>query len=68
MLDPATRKATGYYCVLGVTLWDVHVNGFTQYNLIAGLLLAGVAGITGIAELIHGKGRPGTGPGPAEEG
>lgn len=54
MLNPATRKATGYYLALGVTVYDVFTHGFNQWNAVALLLLAGVAGVSGLAELIHG--------------
>lgn len=58
MLNPETRKATAYYAALTVTCYDIWSHGFTQWNLVSILLLSGVAGLSGLAEVIHGRTTP----------
>lgn len=56
--DPATKAATAFYTVLGVTLADVVRHGFHKWSVAMSLALAGVATLDGIAYLVHGKKRP----------
>ena len=55
MLNPETRKATAFYAAMTVTVYDIWNHGFSQWNLVSLLLLSGVAGLSGLAEVIHGR-------------
>ena len=46
LVDPKTRSATAFYCLLGIAGWDVLTRGFNRYNaaLFAAMAVPGLIG------------------------
>lgn len=42
LINPRTRQATAFYAALGITMWDIHRQGFHPINA---SMLAAMAGI-----------------------
>ena len=63
ILDWRTRKATAFYALLGVLCSDIWHRGLNQWNLVGLILMAGLGGLSGVAQLIHGGPPPPQPPG-----
>lgn len=55
LLDWRTRKATAFYCLLGVLCSDIWHRGLGRWNLIGLILMTGLGSLSGVAHLIHGE-------------
>ena len=55
LIDPSTKSATAFYCLLGIAGWDVITRGFNKFNaaLLAGMALPGIVGV--IAQVFGSK-------------
>lgn len=61
LVDPKTRSATAFYCLLGIAGWDVLTRGFNRYNAALFAAMA-VPGLIGALAHAFGSEDP---PGPA---
>jgi hypothetical protein len=56
--DPKTKRATAFYCLLGVLCSHIYHTGLDQWDLVALALMTGLGTVSGLTDLIGKKTPP----------